>query len=104
MIVGPMTQAAEWLMHPSMKIQSRMARLQLLRHRTRTAWTIGVMFVAVSTGVGLSSSVMDNVNDVKQWYRRTMVADFFVRAMSPNMATGEAADMPDAIGAKFAQR
>lgn len=79
-------------------VETRFARLQLLRHRTRTALTIGVLFVAMSTGVGLASSVTDNVDNVKTWYRRTMVADFFVRAMAPDMASGEAADIPDLVG------
>jgi putative ABC transport system permease protein len=102
-IVVPMSRLAEWVLRPLMRLESRMARLQLLRHRTRTALTIGVLFVAISTGVGLASSVMDNVNDVKSWYRRAMVADFFVRAMSPDMATGQAADMPDEVGAELAK-
>jgi putative ABC transport system permease protein len=98
LVISPLSALVAYLMKPFVAVESRLARLQLLRHRTRTALTIGVLFIAISTGVGLASSVIDNVNDVKSWYRRTMVADYFVRAMSPDMATGQAADMPDEVG------
>jgi putative ABC transport system permease protein len=103
MIIGPLSAGAARLLSPLGPLESRLARLQLLRHRTRTALTVGVLFIAISTGVGLASSVIDNVNDVKNWYRRAMVADFFVRAMSPDMATGQAADMPDEVGEAIRQ-
>ncbi len=98
MIISPISAWVAHLMKPFASVESRLARLQLLRHRTRTTLTIGVLFIAISTGIGLASSVIDNVNDVKNWYRRTIVADYFVRAMSPDMATGQAADMPDDVG------
>jgi putative ABC transport system permease protein len=44
--------------------------------------------------------VIDNVNDVRSWYRKTIIADFFLRAMAPDMATGLAADLPDSLGAE----
>ncbi|MCA9135805.1 MAG: FtsX-like permease family protein [Planctomycetales bacterium] len=75
-----------------------LARRQLLRHRLRTSLTVGVLFVAIATGVGLAGSVIESVNDVRGWYRNTMVADFFIRAMSPDMASGQAADLPDTLG------
>ncbi len=98
MVVKPLSAGVAYLIKPFASVESRLARLQLLRHRTRTALTIGVLFIAISTGIGLASSIIDNVNDVKNWYQRTMVADYFVRAMSPDMATGQAADMPDDVG------
>ncbi|MGB7323586.1 MAG: FtsX-like permease family protein, partial [Rubripirellula sp.] len=103
MMIGPLSAHIARAMQPFTHVAARLARLQLLRHRTRTALTTGVLFIAISTGVGLASSVIDNVNDVKDWYRRSMVADYFVRAMSPDMATGQAADMPDEVGDEIRQ-
>ncbi len=40
---------------------------------------------------------MDNVQDVRDWYKKTVVADFFVRATTPDMSTGLAADIPDEV-------
>jgi putative ABC transport system permease protein len=80
-----------------MPIETRLARRQLLRNYARSTLTILAVCVAVSTGIALANSVLDNVNDVKDWYRRAIVADFFLRAMAPEMATGLAADLPDAV-------
>ena len=45
----------------------------------------------------LANSVLDNVNDVKDWYRKSIVADFIIRAMAPDMATGLSADLPEDV-------
>ncbi|MCA9120921.1 MAG: ABC transporter permease [Planctomycetaceae bacterium] len=93
-VLSAATGFVQLLLRPWMAVESRLARRQLLRHRGRTAMTIGVLFIAISTGVGLANTIIDNVRDVNQWYRQAIVGDFFVRAMMPDMATGQAADMP----------
>jgi putative ABC transport system permease protein len=100
-VLRPFSSLTAALMRPFAAVEGRLARLQLLRHRSRTTLTVGVIFIAISTGIGLASSVIDNVNNVKDWYRKTIVADFFVRAMAPDMASGLAADLPDSIGPKL---
>lgn len=95
--LSPLANMAAWLLAPWMRCESRLACRQLVRHRSRTTLTVGVVFIAISTGIGLANSVIDNVNDVRSWYRKTIIADFFVRAMAPDMATGLAADLPDAV-------
>lgn len=99
----PLSRAAAMILKPWMRVETRLACRQLLRHRSRTTLTVGVVFVAISTGIGLANSVIDNVQDVRNWYRKTIVADFFVRAMNPDMATGQAADLPDALDAEIRQ-
>jgi putative ABC transport system permease protein len=96
-VLAPMSRIIQAGLFRMMKVESRLARQQLLRHRGRTTLTIGVLFVAMSTGIGLATSVVDNVHDVKDWYHKAIVGDFFVRAMMPDMATGTAADMPDGV-------
>lgn len=97
----PLSFLAALVIYPFAGIEGRLARRQLLRHRSRTTLTIGVVFIAISTGIGLASSVTDNVEDVKNWYQKTIVADFFMRAMAPDMASGLAADLPDTIGPRI---
>lgn len=75
--------------------ETRLARKQILRHPGRSAMTIGIMLVAMSMGLGMASTIFDNIRDVQSWYRRTIVGDFFIRAAMPDMASGHAADMPD---------
>ncbi len=97
----PLSQLVATILRPWLRVESRLARQQLLRHRARTTLTTGVVFIAISTGIGLATAVIDNVQDVRNWYRKAIVADFFVRAMAPDMATGLAADLPDELDPKI---
>lgn len=98
--LGPLAAAVARLLPPAMRVEARLAGGHLLTHRTRTTLTVGVVFIAISTGVGLASAVIDNVSDVRDWYEKTVIADFFLRATTPDMATGTAADLPDELDAK----
>lgn len=91
------TRAVAALLPPQMRVEGRIASRQLLIHRTRTTLTVGVVFIAASAAIGLANTVLDNVQDVKNWYEKTLIADFFVRATMPDMATGLAADLPDGL-------
>ena len=63
--------------------------------------TIGVLFVAVSTGLGLANSVVDNVADVRHWYQTAIVGDFFVCAVMPDMEIGLPAAVPESVGTEI---
>jgi putative ABC transport system permease protein len=80
------------------QVEVRLAHRQIPRHRTRSVLTVGVLFVAASTGVAIASAVLDNMKNVEDWYRRAIVGDFFIRATMPDMATGMSADLPEAMG------
>jgi putative ABC transport system permease protein len=97
MALGGIAQVVEVMLRPIFGIEGRLACRQLVRHRGRTAMTIGMLFIAIATGVGMANTIIDNVGDVQQWYRQSIVGDFFVRALMPDMATGQAADMPDGL-------
>jgi putative ABC transport system permease protein len=95
--LSPFSYVAVFLMARVIPVESKLARLQLLRHLSRTTLTIVVVFFAISTGIGLASSIMDTVENVRTWYRKAIVADFVVRAGSPSMATGAASNIPDNV-------
>jgi putative ABC transport system permease protein len=101
LVLTPLTYLVDWLLRPVARVESRLARRQLLRHRGRTTLTIGVLFIAVSTGLGLAGSVLDNVQDVRNWYRTAIVGDFFVRAAMPDMETGLSASVPEETGQRL---
>jgi putative ABC transport system permease protein len=101
--LGPLSSLVAALLRPWLGVEGRLARRQLLRQRARTTLTTGVVFIAISTGIGLATAVIDNVQDVKNWYHKAIVADFFVRAMAPEMATGLAADLPDELDPQIRQ-
>lgn len=94
LVMEPLIRFGATLVRPVLRLEGRLAVMQLLRHRIRTTLTAGVLFVAAATGTGISYSILDNVNDVRDWYRQAIVGDFFVRAMRPDMATGASADLP----------
>jgi putative ABC transport system permease protein len=85
------------LLPQQMRVEGAIASRQLLIHRSRTALTVGVVFIAASAAIGLANTVLDNVQDIKDWYRKTLIADFYIRATMPDMATGMAADLPDGL-------
>lgn len=91
------------VLSPLLRVEARLAHRQLRRHRLRSALTIGVLFLACATGVGLACAILDNVRDVRHWYQRAIVGDFFLRAMMPDMATGMAADMPEELDQEIRQ-
>lgn len=100
-VLRPVTQLSEWVLRPLGRVEARLAHRQLLRHYGRTTLTIGVLFVAVSTGLGLANSVLDNVADVRHWYRTAIIGDFFVRAAMPDMEVGLSAAVPESVGAEI---
>lgn len=96
-VLEPLCRLVNVGLRPLSRVESGLALRVLLRHRSRSSLTVGVLFVAGAAGVGMASSILDNVDDVRKWYERAIVGDFFVRAMLPDMSTGLAADLPDAL-------
>ncbi len=102
-VVGPMAWLISKLLSPLLGMEGRLAHRQILRRPTRTGLTIGVLYIAVCTGIGLGTTIINNVDDVKAWYRRTLQGDFFVRAMFPDVATGQATEVPNDVGDQIRQ-
>jgi putative ABC transport system permease protein len=102
-ILGALARAAMWLLGPVLGIEGRLAHRQVLRHRTRSSLTAGVLFIASATGVGMASAILDSVQDVRQWYNHAIVGDFLIRALMPDMATGMSPDLPDELGQELRQ-
>jgi putative ABC transport system permease protein len=98
--LGPLSRAVAALAPRGLRVESRLASRHMLIHRSRTTLTVGVVFVAAASALGLANTVIDNIADVKEWYRKTIIADFFVRATAPDMATGLSADLPDGLDAE----
>ena len=101
LILDHMSRIALWILLPFLRVEASLAQRQILRHRARSTLTVGVLFVAASTGIGLSSAILDSIQDVRQWYQRALVGDFYVRAAMPNMADGSAPVIPDEVGTEI---
>lgn len=72
-----------------------------MRRRSRATLTIGVLYVAVSTGIALGTMILNSVNDVHTWQKKTMVGDFFVRALENDPATSLGVPIPESTGSEI---
>lgn len=97
-MLWPQASFLAWLLRPLAKVESKLALKQILRHNTRSALTVGVLFCAGAAGIGIANSILDNLHDVHDWKQQAIVGDFYVRAMMPDMASGTAADLPEGVG------
>jgi putative ABC transport system permease protein len=97
-VLGPFAWTITRALFPRRPAVAGLAYRQVLRHRTRSALTVGVLFVASATGIGLGCTILDNIRDVEKWHKEEIAGDFIVRAMPPNMATGMAAHLPEELG------
>lgn len=96
-IISDLTDWVAKLISPILKTEAQLARRQILRHRGRSSLTIGIVFIAMSTGLGMASTILDNIGNVEGWYQRAIIGDFFIRAAMPDMNSGQSADMPDGL-------
>ena len=97
LVVVPSAPLIAWVLRAAVGVEAQLALRQVLRHRVRTNLTTGVVFVAASTGIGLGYAILDNVENVRQWYRQAIRGDYFIRAMIPSFDTGESADLPEGL-------
>ncbi len=102
LVVWPLSRASAWLLAPVLGVEGRLAFRQIDRHRTRTSLTVGVLFVAIVVAVSMGNSLLANVQDTADWYRRTVVGDFFVRGVMPDIGTNRAVALPEKLGAEIA--
>ena len=102
-LLPPQVALASAMLRPFSRVEVNMAERQVLRNRGRLAITVAVLFIAGSTGIGMANSILDNVNNVHQWKDRALDADFYVRAMMPDMATGVTPDLPEEVGRDLEQ-
>lgn len=100
--VEPTSKVVQWLIAPMLGIEARLAHKQLVRNKSRTAMTASVLFIAISSVLGLGMTILDNVRNVDVWCSRALVGDFFIRAAMPDMTTGRSADVPDDLGKQLA--
>lgn len=97
LVLAPLSHAASYLWRSGRRVESNLALKQILRHRGRTSLTVGVLFIAGATGVAMAHSILDNVRNLKEWYRKALVGDYYIRGMLPSMDTGTSADLPEQL-------
>ena len=100
-VLGPVSGLCAAALRPLFGTESQLAYRQIVRRRTRSSLTVGVLYVSLSAGIGLGTAILNNVQDVRNWQARTFVGDFFIRAFQPDIASGKAAVMPESLRDEF---
>ncbi len=100
-VLAPAVYLLAWPIRRWLKVEGEMSERLVLRHATRSALTIGVLFIAVSTSLGIGNSVFSVNDDIHKWLERTVTADYLLRVMLPNASDNAQASMPDGLGEKI---
>ena len=96
-VLNPLSALCAAVLRPIFRTEAKLAHRQVVRRRTRSTLTVGVLYVSLSAGIGLGTAILNNVEDVRTWQKKTFIGDFFVRATLPDLATGSTVPMPDAM-------
>ncbi|MBS0207589.1 MAG: ABC transporter permease [Planctomycetes bacterium] len=99
----PLSGVISWLPRQIRPVETQMALGQLLLHPIRAMLTVGTVFLALAAGIALGTTILNSTRDIDNWVDKLLVADFWVRAMMPDMATASAADVPAEVGQELRQ-
>lgn len=94
----PASEATTALLRLVLPIEAQLAQGQVLRRRIRTALTAAVLFAAISAGIGIGLTIVNNLRDIDTWTNRTIQGDFFVRSMKPGLTIDATQDVPESLG------
>ena len=78
-VLGPFTRGLVRLLPRALDAESFLASHQVQQRSTRVGLTVGVLVVAISNGLGLGHGILNNVSDVRSWYRRSLSGDYFLQ-------------------------
>ncbi len=94
LVLRPILRAAAWLVRGRFQWAAQLGCEQLLRCQTRTGLTAGVIVVALNSSIGLGHGILNNVHDIRDWYRRTFVGDFFLQPLSSFLSSAPGLEDP----------
>ena len=86
-VLGPLTRFAAFVLRPLLGLEGRLAQRQVLRRRTRTTLTIGVLYIAISSGIALGTTLINSVEDLRGWLNDTFQGDFTIRDPSGDLSS-----------------
>ncbi len=96
-VLAPAIKLLAWPIRRLITVEGEMSQRLVLRHAGRSSLTIGVLFIAVATGVGTGNSVFSVTDDIRSWYERTITADFLLRATMPDMSGQDATSISESL-------
>jgi putative ABC transport system permease protein len=102
-IVKPLSQFVGRGLAWFLGAEGRLAERQVVRRQSRAAFTIGVLFVAVCSAIGMGNTIINNTQDVKLWLSKAYIGDFFIGQLRAALAGDTTARMPEEIGTEIAK-
>jgi putative ABC transport system permease protein len=104
LVLKPLMHFAALVLKPLLGLEGSLALRQLERQPTRTALTVGVLFIAVVVSIGFGQSLRNNIRDIYRWCDHNVGHDFFVRGIMPDTTTVmTAASIPEDVADKLAK-
>ena len=100
-LLGLFSRVAAKVLTPILGAEGRIACRQILRRRTRTTLTIGVLYIAVSTAIALGTSIINSVKDLHHWQDQTLAGDFFIQAMQSDINGTGGSELDESLGQKI---
>jgi len=98
----PAVAALVWPLGRRHDLVTQMSSRLVLRHAGRSALTVGVLLIAVAAGVGTSNAVISVNDDTRNWYERTITADYLLRAAMPDMSGQDQTSIEETVGERIA--
>ncbi len=103
LLLEPLTRLAAVLLKALLGQEGGLAVRQMVRHRTRTTLTVGVLLVAVVFAIGFGQSLVNGINHIRSWFRHIISTDFYVRAAWPDPTVNiTTATIPEALADEVA--
>jgi putative ABC transport system permease protein len=97
-VLSRLARFAAIALRPILKTEGQIASRQILRRRVRTTITVGILFISVTTAVGMGSTIMNNINSINAWLDKALMGDFFIRPAGSSLAGGASSmPMPDSV-------
>jgi putative ABC transport system permease protein len=97
-VLSRLARIAAFALRPILKTEGQIASRQILRRRVRTTITVGILFISVTTAVGMGSTIMNNINSINAWLDKALTGDFFIRPAGSSLAGGASSmPMPDSV-------
>lgn len=93
-LVAPILRSGAWLVRGRLQLAAQLGSEQLLRRRSRTALTAGVVVVALHSSIGLGHGILNNVQDIRDWYHRAFSGDFFLQPLTSLTSSTPGAEDP----------
>ena len=84
LLLPGLARLSRWFPGRLLGTEGMLALRQLVRHPQRSVLTVGVLYTAIVVAIGMGNSLLNNVDDVRDWFGRTLTADYYLRGAFPD--------------------